>query len=217
MIGLGESLIGLIKLGDIVLYLTPTTLTLFLIAVGFTVVMALSRPETQVELVFGMDGYKKSEIPMGEIKFRRYMAIVCGVATAGTMITGDIFDFALFVTLAGIADVGIVAATKKPQVLDAAYQYGMTLMIAGLPLFGAAALILGTTGTLSLHELDTIRVSGVVAVLFILGVLGEIGVAPFYAAKARLFRALGAPYIIMIHVSTLLIIVRTVEIIVTLL
>jgi len=47
--------------------------------------------------------------------------------------------------------------------------------------------------------------------------LGEIGVAPLYAAKARLFRAPGAPYIIMIYVSTLLIIVRMVEVIVTLL
>jgi len=217
MIGLGDSLIGLIKFGDIVLYLTPTTLTLFLIALGFTAVMALSPPETQVELVFGKDAYKKVTISKDELKFRRYMAIVCGVATAGAAITGDIFDYALFVTLAGIANVGIIAATRKAQILDAAYQYGMTLMIGGLPLFAGAALILGTTGTLSLYELDVIRVNGVLLVLFILGILGEIGVAPLYAAKARLFRAPGAPYIIMIYVSTLLIIVRTVEIIVTLL
>jgi energy-converting hydrogenase A subunit H len=45
--------------------------------------------------------------------------------------------------------------------------------------------------------------------------IGETGVAPFYAAKAEMFRAPGAPYILMIHLSSLLVIVRTVEILLT--
>ena len=42
-----------------------------------------------------------------------------------------------------------------------------------------------------------------------------VGIAPFYAAKAELFRAPGAPYVIMIHVSSLLMFLRVVEIMLT--
>jgi len=48
----------------------------------------------------------------------------------------------------------------------------------------------------------------------VLGVIGE-GMAPFYIAKAEITRAPGAPYVLMIHVSSLLIFLRVIEIILT--
>ena len=86
-------------------------------------------------------------------------------------------------------------------------------MISTLPLFGASALILAKTGTLSILELaknshDLLFQK----IIYAVGMVGETGIAPFYAAKAEMFRAPGAPYILMIHLSSLLIIVRTVEI-----
>ena len=50
------------------------------------------------------------------------------------------------------------------------------------------------------------------AVLMLLGILGESGVAPFFASKAEMFRTAGSPYIVIIHLSSLFIIVRAVEI-----
>lgn len=46
---LGGDLLGTIPLGDIVLYLTPFNLFLFAVLLGFTVLIALSKPETQIE------------------------------------------------------------------------------------------------------------------------------------------------------------------------
>ena len=43
-------------------------------------------------------------------------------------------------------------------------------------------------------------------------VLGESGVAPFFASKAEMFRTPGSPFIVIIHLSSLFIIVRAVEI-----
>jgi energy-converting hydrogenase A subunit H len=48
--------------------------------------------------------------------------------------------------------------------------------------------------------------------MLVLGVIGE-GMAPFYAAKAEMFRAPGAPYVIMCSLSSLLIFLRVVEIV----
>jgi energy-converting hydrogenase A subunit H len=48
--------------------------------------------------------------------------------------------------------------------------------------------------------------------LLVIGVIGE-GMAPFYAAKAEMFRAPGAPYVIMCSLSSLLIFLRVVEIV----
>ena len=42
--------------------------------------------------------------------------------------------------------------------------------------------------------------------------LGESGVAPFFASKAEMFRTAGSPFIVIIHLSSLFIIVRAVEI-----
>jgi len=49
-------------------------------------------------------------------------------------------------------------------------------------------------------------------VLMLIGILGESGVAPFFASKAEIFRTAGSPYIVIIHLSSLFIIVRAVEI-----
>ena len=46
---LGGDLLGTIPLGDIVLYLTPFNLFLFAVLLGFTVLIGLSKPETQIE------------------------------------------------------------------------------------------------------------------------------------------------------------------------
>ena len=100
--------------------------------------------------------------------------------------------------------------------MNAAFHYGIIAIISSLPLFGGAALILGKTGTLSIFELAK---NGnelfYQKLLYAVGMIGETGVAPFYAAKAEMFRAPGAPYILMIHLSSLLVIVRTVEILLT--
>ena len=42
--------------------------------------------------------------------------------------------------------------------------------------------------------------------------MGE-GMAPFYAAKAEMFRAPGAPYVIMCSLSSLLIFLRVIEVV----
>ncbi|HNL86071.1 MAG TPA: hypothetical protein PKH71_02840, partial [Methanoregulaceae archaeon] len=86
---------------------------------------------------------------------------------------------------------------------------------ATVPLFGAAALIAATTGTLSMVELwsnAALAVPLVVKALLVLGVMGE-GMAPFYAAKAEMFRAPGAPYVIMCSLSSLLIFLRVIEVV----
>ena len=46
---LGGNVLGTIPLGDIVLYLTPFNLFLFAVLLGFTLLIALSKPETQIE------------------------------------------------------------------------------------------------------------------------------------------------------------------------
>ena len=109
-----------------------------------------------------------------------------------------------------------LAAVKNRHVLDAAYNYGIISIIATIPLFGGAAITLATTGTLSIWALSGMQAGMplIAKILIILGVMGE-GIAPFYAAKAELFRAPGAPYVIMIHVSSLLMFLRVVEILLT--
>lgn len=209
---LGGEIIGFLKFGDITPYFTQVTLPAFVVVVGLTIWFMLSRPEKQIELIFGEDDHVEREVTGMEMKFRRYMAIICGIITAWAMITGDIFNYALSLALIGITNVGIVAAVEKRHVLEAAFQYGLMIMLASIPLFGSAALVLGTTGTLSMHALAHIPVGAFASVMLMIGMIGEVGVAPVYATKAELFRAAGAPYIIMIHVSSLLVIVRSVEV-----
>lgn len=212
---LSGQIFGYIPLGDIVLYFTPFNLFLFGGALLFTILIALSNTETQVEARFGTLQDIEVKVDKAEFKIRRFLAIVCGLATAGAMITGDMFNFTLFVALIGIVNIGLVGAVKMVDVLDSAFQYGIIAMIASLPLFGGAATILAATGTLSLLELSNSVVTPMVSfasILLIMGIAGETGMAPFYATKAEMFRTPGSPFLVIIHLSSLLVIVRAIEI-----
>ena len=92
---LGGELLGQIPLGDIVLYLTPFNLFMFAAVLIFTLLIAISRTETQVETEFGTLGNRRVEVDRAEFRIRRFLAVVCGLATAGAMITGDLFNFTL--------------------------------------------------------------------------------------------------------------------------
>ncbi|HWS22471.1 MAG TPA: hypothetical protein VN227_07525 [Methanoregula sp.] len=205
----------ILEFGDELVYFTPFTITLFLLALTFTVLVIISRPEKQVDIAFGGDAYRTKDISLSEMRFRRYMAIACGFASMGAMVTGDIFNFTLFTAMVGITNVGIVAAVKSPHVQNAAYQYGLVALSATVPLFAGAALYAAATGSLSMVELmkGTLPPVPLIAkALLVIGVIGE-GMAPFYAAKAEMFRAPGAPYVIMCSLSPLLIFLRVVEIV----
>ena len=138
---LGGDLMGTIPLGDIVLYLNPLHIFLFVTILVFTALIAISRTETQVEAMFGSLDENKVAVGKKEFKHRRFLAIICGIATAGAMITGDLFNFTLFMALIGIVNIGIVSAVKQVEVLNSAYQYGLIAMMCGLPLFGGAAML----------------------------------------------------------------------------
>jgi len=124
-----------------------------------------------------------------------------------------VFNFTLFCAMIGITNIGIVASYRNKYVLETAYEYGIVAMTATVPLFGAAAIILATTGTLSMWVLFTeaVTVPLIAKILLLVGVMGE-GMAPFFIGKAEITRAPGAPYVLMIHVSSLLIFLRVVEI-----
>lgn len=212
---LGGDVLGIIPFGDIVLYITPFNLFLFAVLIGFTVLIAVSKTETQIEATF--NNLRNTEVGVGEKEFRqrRFLSIICGLASAGAMITGDLFNFTLFMALVGILNIGIVSAVKQTTVLNSAFNYGLIAMMCSLPLFGGAAIILASTGTLSLEVLSQMPANPMVvfgAVLMLLGILGESGVAPFFASKAEMFRTPGSPFIVIIHLSSLFIIVRAVEI-----
>ncbi|MDR0900382.1 MAG: hypothetical protein LBM26_01875 [Methanobrevibacter sp.] len=213
---LGGELLGTIPLGDIVLYLTPFHLFMFVVVLIFTFLIAISRTETQIEGSFGTLKDHKVSVGLEEFKARRFLAIICGLATAGAMITGDLFNFTLFIALIGIVNVGIVSAVKQVDVLDAAYQYGIIAMICSLPLFGGAAIVLASTGTLSLFEIASMASATPMmifgAILLMIGVAGETGIAPFFATKAEMFRTPGSPFILIIHLSSLFVIIRAIEI-----
>ena len=217
---LGGNFFGTIPLGDIVLYLNPLHIFLFVTILVFTALIAISRTETQIEAMFGSLDENKVSVGIKEFKHRRFLAIICGIATAGAMITGDLFNFTLFMALIGIVNIGIVSAVKQVEVLNSAYQYGLIAMMCGLPLFGGAAMILAATGTLSLLELAAIPTTPMMvfgALVMLIGVCGESGIAPFFASKAEMFRTPGSPFILIIHLSSLFIIVRFVEILLTIL
>ena len=213
---LGSQIIGIIPLGDIVFYMTSFNLFMFAAALVFTFIIAISKTETQVEAEYGTLGDREVKVAKKEFKLRRFLAIVCGLATAGAMVTGDLFDFTLFVCLIGIVNIGIVGAVKQIDVLDSAFQYGLIAMIASMPLFGGAALVLASTGTLSLLAINSLTFTTPMmilgSILLFIGVAGETGVAPFFATKAEMFRTPGSPFLLIIHLSSLLVIVRVIEI-----
>ena len=198
---LGGNLLGTVPFGDIVLYFTPLNLFLFAVMLGFTLLIAVSKPETQVEATF--------------MKLGRFLSVICGIASAGAMITGDLFNFTLFMALIGIVNIGIVSAVKQVSVLNSAFNYGLIAMMCSLPLFGGAAIVLASSGTLSLLVLNQMHATPMMifgALLMLLGILGECGVAPFFASKAEMFRTPGSPFLVIIHLSSLFVIIRAVEI-----
>jgi len=213
---LGSQIIGIIPLGDIVFYMTSFNLFMFAAALTFTFIIAISKTETQVEAEFGTLGDREVKVAKSEFKIRRFLAIICGLATAGAMVTGDLFDFVLFVCLIGIVNIGIVSAVKQIDVLDAAFQYGLIAMIASTPLFAGAALILASAGTISILAINSLTYTTPMmllgSILLFIGVAGETGVAPFFATKAEMFRTPGSPFLLIIHLSSLLVIVRVIEI-----
>lgn len=212
---LGGHLLGTIPFGDIVLYLTPFNLFMFVALLVFTFLIAISKTETQVEASFGKLENTNEKVGKKEFHQRRFLAVICGIASAGAMITGDLFDFTLFMALVGILNIGIVSAVRQVSVLNSAFNYGLIAMMCSLPLFGGAAIILAATGTLSLDILSNIHATPMIifgAVLMLLGIIGESGVAPFFATKAEMFRTPGSPFLVIIHLSSLFIIIRAVEI-----
>lgn len=212
-----EQILLQIPFGDIVHYLSGYTVVLFAFAAMFVVLAIISLPEKPVDIVFGTDGYYTKTIPKDTMKFQRFMAIACGIATIGAITTGDVFNFTLFAAFIGVLNIGIVAAVRNKHVLDAAFSYGLVVMMATVPLFAGAALIAAACGTLSVWELaagSTLAAPLVAKLLILVGVLGE-GMAPFYIGKAEITRAPGAPYILMIHVSSLLLFLRVVELLLT--
>jgi energy-converting hydrogenase A subunit H len=213
---LGGDFLGIIPLGDIVLYLTPFHLFMCVVMLLFTFLICISRTETQVEASFGKLEDTKVSVGLKEFKQRRFLSVICGIATAGAMITGDLFNFTLFMALIGIVNIGIVSAVKQSSVLNSAYQYGLIAMMCSLPLFGGAAIILASTGTLSLFELSNLTTTTSMtvfgALLLLIGILGESGVAPFFATKAEMFRTPGSPFLVIIHLSSLFVVIRAIEI-----
>lgn len=199
--------------GDIVPYFSVYTASLAAFVAIFILIAALTLPEKQMNIVFGGDAYYAKEIEPGDTRFTRFMAVACGFATFGAVVTGDVFNFTLFAVMVGITNLGIVASARNRHVLNAAFQYGIVAMVATVPLFGAAAIILATTGTLSIWTLAGAGLVPLVAkALLVLGVMGE-GIAPLYIGKAEIIRAQGAPFVLMIHFSSLLLFLRVIEII----
>ena len=161
----------------------------FAVLLGFTLLIAVSKPETQVEATFMKLGNTDVKVGPKEFKQRRFLSVICGIASAGAMITGDLFNFTLIMALIA--------------------------MMCSLPLFGGAAIVLASSGTLSLLVLNQMHATPMMifgALLMLLGILGECGVAPFFASKAEMFRTPGSPFLVIIHLSSLFVIIRAVEI-----
>ncbi|MBM4241267.1 MAG: hypothetical protein FJ150_06375 [Euryarchaeota archaeon] len=207
--------IGHIPFADIVPYLTPFSLALVSTIVVFTVFLALSNPELRSVARFREDTVRTVTVEKKEARFRRFMTILCGISLIGVVTTGDLFNFALFVSLTGITNMGIFAGIKDSHVLDAAFQYGLVMMICTLPLFGGVAITLAKTGTLSLGVLAGMPSNPILNIsrtLILVGAVGEGALAPFFATKVEMIRAKGAPYINMMHLSSLMVFTRVIEI-----
>jgi energy-converting hydrogenase A subunit H len=210
----GQQLFSL-EFGDIVPYLSLYTCSLFLLATLFIIIALITKPENQAVIIFGTDGFYEKENNIEDLRFQRFMAVACGLATLGTVVSGDLFNYTLFTALVGITNIGIIAATDNRHILSAGFHFGIVAMIATTFLFGGAAIALGATGTLSIWELAGKNLVPLAAKIFLVfGVFGE-GMAPFYVGKSEMTRAPGAPYILMITVSSLLIFLRVIEIVLT--
>jgi len=113
IVNLNGPIIAHIPFLDIVLYLTPFSIALVGVIVAFTVFLALSKPELRTVTRFGEDIIRTTTVDDKEARFRRFMTIFCGVALIGVVTTGDLFDFALFVSLTGMTNLGIFAGVIR--------------------------------------------------------------------------------------------------------
>ncbi len=201
--------------GDEIIYFTPFTISLFIIALIFTIFVVISKPGRQIVISSGKDASVTKDFSDSELRFHRFLAIGCGLASIGAAVTGDLFNFSLFCALVGIINVGTFAIIKEQHVKDASFQYGLVVFAATLPLFAGAAVALAVSGSLSILELSKSVLTPVPVIaklLLLLGVAGE-GMAPFYAAKTDLFRSGGSSYLLICSLSSFLIFIRAIEII----
>ena len=199
---LGGNLLGIVPLGDIVFYLNPFHLFMFVTILIFTFLIAIGHTETQVEAEFGTLADKRKSVDIKEFKARRFLSVICGIATAGAMITGDLYNLTLFMSLVGILNIGIISSVKQVDVLDSVFQYGLIAMMCSLPLFGGAAIVLGACGTVSLLAIQSMKPTAMMifgAILIFIGACGESGIAPFFASKAEMFRTPGSPFLLIVH------------------
>ena len=60
---------------------------------GFTLLIAVSKTETQVEATFMKLGNTDVKVESKEFKQRRFLSVICGIASAGAPTTGDLFNF----------------------------------------------------------------------------------------------------------------------------
>ena len=93
---IGGQELFVLEFGDIVAYFSPYTTALFVFALIFTALAIVSRPEKQMDIAFGGDAYYAKVVDPDLMRFQRFMAIACGLATLGAMVTGDVFNFTLF-------------------------------------------------------------------------------------------------------------------------
>ena len=68
---LGGNLLGIVPLGDIVFYLNPFHLFMFVTILIFTFLIAIGHTETQVEAEFGTLADKRKSVDIKEFKARR--------------------------------------------------------------------------------------------------------------------------------------------------
>ncbi|MEO2240640.1 MAG: proton-conducting transporter membrane subunit [Euryarchaeota archaeon] len=213
------SVFTIIPLGDIVPYLSTVNAVILGVLIAVLLLPILSRTDIYVEVDHRRPKIKAKIVTPREDRIKAALALTSTLASVGVVTTGDVFNFTLFLSLLGMSNMGLIGTTVGDDfALECAFHYGLMCLIASLPLFGGAALILASTGTLSLHELMKLpRGAGgwtltYGKVLLTAGVLGEAGVGPFYAVKVDSFRRIWGRYAFVIHLTTLLTFSRFMEI-----
>ncbi|WP_456484428.1 proton-conducting transporter transmembrane domain-containing protein [Methanopyrus kandleri] len=208
----------IIPLGDIVPYLGTINIIILAVLLAVLALPILSNTDVYVEIDHRRPRIKAKIVSPREDKIKAALALVSTLAATGVVATGDVFNFTLFLSLLGISNMGLIGTTVEDEfALECAFNYGLMCLIASLPLFGGAALILASTGTLSVHELMKMpKGAGSWTLtygkaLLTAGVIGEAGVGPFYAVKVDSFRRIWGRYAFVIHLTTLLTFSRYLE------
>jgi len=212
-----------IPLGDIVPYISTINAVILALLLAVLALPIFSNTDIYVEVDHKIPRIKAKIVMPREDKIKAALALGSTMAAAGVVTTGDVFNFTLFLSLLGICNMGLIGTTVGDEfALECAFNYGLMCLIAGLPLFGGAALILAGTGTLSLHQLMHMPPGAggwameYGKILLTAGVVGEAGVGPFYAVKVDSFRRIWGRYAFVIHLTTLLTFSRYLEILASL-